>query len=128
MKHSFNNAAVFALFDKAENLSVTIATELMELGIGSREDATPYVMAWASERNGKAAIREGQRGIGFDRATKNGNAAYMMMYRVLNFIYSVPKAGAVHTESKKKFNAEKAAKQLAEKYTKAQLKAILALL
>jgi hypothetical protein len=128
MKHSFKNAAVFALFDKAENVSINIATELMELGIGSREDATPYVMAWASERNGNAPIREGQRGIGFDRSTKNGNAAYMQMYRILNFLYSVPKAGAVHSEGKKKFDAKKAAKQLAEKYTKAQLKAILALL
>ena len=84
-------------------------------------------MEWASKKY-SAPIRKGQRGEGFDRTTKQGNAAYMAVYRVLAFLYAVPKAGAVvkDEKAKPKFNAEKAAKQLKQRYTKAQLEKILA--
>ncbi len=123
----FNNAAVFAIFDAAEQQSVTLATQLMEHGIGCKADAEPFCMAWASKKYG-APIRKGQRGEGFDRGTKQGNAAYMAVYRVLTFLYAVPKVGAVvkDEKAKPKFNAEKAAKQLKARYTKAQLEKILA--
>jgi hypothetical protein len=123
----FNNAAVFAIFDAAEEQSVSLATQLMELGIGCRADAEPFCMAWASKKY-SASIRKGQRGEGFDRGTKQGNAAYMAVYRVLNFLYAVPREGSVvkAEKAKPKFDAEKAAKQLKAKYTKAQLEKILA--
>ena len=123
----FNKKAVFAVFDAAESQSVALATQLMELGIGCKADAEPLCMEWASKKY-SAPIRKGQRGEGFDRTTKQGNAAYMAVYHVLAFLYAVPKAGAVvkDEKAKPKFNAEKAAKQLKQRYTKAQLEKILA--
>ena len=133
---TFNEKAVHAVFDAADDASITLSTQLMELGIGCRADAEPHAYLWASKSDKyNAPLKLSQRGVfingvkkGFDRSTVNGNAAYMAVYRVLNFLYAVPKANEKHVETKKKFNAEKAAKQLAEKYTKAQLKAIVALL
>ena len=128
MSH-FNKKAVFAIFDAAEAQSVALATQLMEQGIGCKADAEPLCYEWASKKYG-AKIRTGQRGEGFDRTTKQGNAAYMAVYRVLTFLYAAPKAGAVvkNEKAKPKFDAAKAAKQLKAKYTKAQLEKILALL
>ena len=132
----FNKKAVFAVFDAADDQSVTLATQLMELGIGCKDDAEPFAYMWASESSKyKAPLKKSQRGVvidgvkkGFDRSTPNGNAAYMAVYRVLTFLYAVPKAGAVvkDEKAKPKFDAAKAAKQLKARYTKAQLEKILA--
>lgn len=130
----FNKKAVFAVFDAAEDQSVALATQLMELGIGCKADAEPLCMEWASKKY-NAPLKKSQRGVlidgvpkGFDRTTSQGNAAYMAVYRVLNFLYAVPKVGAVVKDEKvkPKFDAAKAAKQLKAKYTKAQLEKILA--
>lgn len=133
MSH-FNKKAVFAIFDAAEDQSVALATQLMEQGIGCKADAEPLCYEWASAKY-KAPLKKSQRGVlidgvlkGFDRTTPQGNAAYMAVYRVLAFLYAVPKAGAVvkDEKAKPKFDAAKAAKQLKARYTKAQLEKILA--
>lgn len=130
----FNKKAVFAVFDAAEDQSVALATQLMELGIGCKADAEPHAMEWASKKY-TAPLKKSERGVlidgvkkGFDRTTSQGNAAYMAVYRVLAFLYGVPKVGAVvkNEKAKPKFDAAKAAKQLKSKYTKAQLEKILA--
>ena len=124
----FNKKAVFAVFDAADEQSVTLATRLMELGIGCKDDAQPLCMEWASKKYG-APLKKTQRSeASFDRKTAKGNAAYIAVYRVLTFLYAVPKVGAVVKEekAKPKFNAEKAAKALKARYTKAQLEKILA--
>lgn len=130
----FNKKVVFAVFDAADQQSVALATQLMEQGIGCKEDAEPHCYEWASEKY-SARLKKSQRGVlidgvkkGFNRATPQGNAAYMAVYRVLAFLYGVPKVGAVvkDEKAKPKFDAAKAAKQLKAKYTKAQLEKILA--
>lgn len=124
----FNKKAVFAVFDAAEAQSVALATQLMELGIGCKDDAQPLCMEWASAKY-DAPLKKTQRSAAsFDRKTAKGNAAYIAVYRVLTFLYAVPKVGAVvkDEKAKPKFNAEKAAKQLKQRYTKAQLEKILA--
>jgi hypothetical protein len=128
-------AAAIAEFKKLDNATFDIATRLMELGIGNRVDAMPFAALAAAEVY-KASLKESQRGYvtdddgkkyAFDRATKQGNAAYMAVYRWLDALYSVPKGNEVHDEAKpKKFDASKLAKQLKAKYTKAQLAKLIA--
>ena len=78
--------ATAKLFDQAEQVSVSLAEQMMELGIGSRAEAKPYALAWAAAKYG-VKVRTGQRGDGFDRSTRAGEAAHKAVQRVLNFIF-----------------------------------------
>jgi hypothetical protein len=54
------------VFDAAEEMSVALAEQLMMMGIGSKEEAKPHALQWASKKYG-VPIRTGQRGDGFAR-------------------------------------------------------------
>ena len=74
------------VFDAAEEMSVSLAEQLLLMGIGSKADAKPHALQWASKKYG-VPIRTGQRGDGFARDTKKGEAAHKAVQRVLNTIY-----------------------------------------
>lgn len=76
------------VFDAAESASVNFAEAMMQLGIGSRAEAKPHALQWASKKYG-VPIRTGQRGDGFDRApgNKKAEAAHKAVQRVLDIIY-----------------------------------------
>jgi hypothetical protein len=74
------------VFDAAESASVNFAEAMMQLGIGSRAEAKPHALQWASKKYG-VPIRTGQRGDGFDRTSKKGEAAHKAAQRVLDIIY-----------------------------------------
>ena len=76
------------VFDAAEGASVNFAEAMMQLGIGSRAEAKPHALQWASKKYG-VPIRTGQRGDGFDRApgNKKAEAAHKAVQRVLDIIY-----------------------------------------
>lgn len=74
------------VFDAAEGASVNFAEAMMQLGIGSRAEAKPHALQWASKKY-DVPVRTGQRGDGFDRTTKKGEAAHKAVQRVLNIIY-----------------------------------------
>lgn len=74
------------VFDAVESASVNFAEAMMQLGIGSRAEAKPHALQWASKKYG-VRIRTGQRGDGFDVDTKQGMAAHKAVMRVLNVIY-----------------------------------------
>ena len=128
-------AAAITEFKKLDSTTFDISVKLMEMGVGNRVDATPFAALAAVDLYG-AALKKSQRGYvidvdgekyAFDRATKQGNAAYMAMYRWLDALYSVPKGNETRDESgKKKFDASRLAKQLKAKYTKAQLAKLIA--
>lgn len=80
------NAQTAAIFEQAEQVSVNLAEQLMMLGIGSKAEARPYALAWAAAKYG-VKVRAGQRGDGFDRSTRQGEAAHKAVQRVLAFIY-----------------------------------------
>lgn len=129
-------ASAIAQFKQLDTVTHDISVKLMELGIGNRVDAMPFA-ALAAKDVHKASFKPSQRGYiidedgskwAFDRTTPAGNAAYMTMYRWLDALYAVAKAGSTHDDSKTKFDAERVAKSLAAKYSKAQLQKIIALL
>ena len=76
------------VFDAVEKTSVNFAEAMMQLGIGSRAEAKPHALQWASKKYG-VPIRTGQRGDGFDRApgNKKAEAAHKAVQRVLDIIY-----------------------------------------
>jgi hypothetical protein len=75
-------AQAFAVFNKADASSVQFLSELLELGIGSRTDAKPLVIEWASAKY-KCKPYKGQRGLTFPQ----GSTARMAMNRVLDRIF-----------------------------------------
>lgn len=87
------------VFDAAESASVNFAEALMQMGIGSKEDAKPHALQWASKKYG-VPIRAGQRGDGFDRDTKKGEAAHKAVQRVLTTIYPPSDLPRGKTEAK----------------------------
>ena len=77
------------VFDAVESASVNFAEAMMQLGIGSRAEAKPHALQWASKKYG-VPIRSGQRGDGFDRDSgknKKAEAAHKAVQRVLDIIY-----------------------------------------
>ncbi len=76
------------VFDAAESASVNFGEAMMQLGIGSRAEAKPHALQWASKKYG-VPIRSGQRGDGFDRVNggKKAEAAHKAVQRVLDIIY-----------------------------------------
>ena len=92
MTKSFNRVAVFAVFNDADKSSASFAERLLALGIGSRADARPLAMEWASKKYG-VAIKEGQRGMTF---VKRDTDAERAMNRVLQVCFpsaDKPKSG-----------------------------------
>jgi hypothetical protein len=103
-----NKAAVFTVFNQADKMSASFASELLRLGIGDRAMARPLAMEWASKKY-DAPIEEGQRGAKLPR----DSAAEKAMNRVLQVCFpsadlAQPKA-ASHTD---------VAQQLAAKFAK----------
>jgi hypothetical protein len=92
MTKSFNRSAVFAVFNLADKESASFTEQLLELGIGSRADARPLAMEWASKKYG-VAIKDGQRGLTF---VKRDTDAERAMNRVLQVCFpsaDKPKSG-----------------------------------
>ena len=88
MTKSFNRVAVYAVFNEADKSSASFTERLLAEGIGSRADAKPIAIEWASKKYG-VAIKEGQRGLTF---VKRDTDAERAMNRVLEVCY--PKADA----------------------------------
>ncbi len=121
-----SNAAVAAVFNDADNSAAEFLARLMEQGIATRAEAEPFALLWASDKY-KCPLAENQRGVGFDTEHAKYEVAKKAKNRVLNRIFNDEVAEPA-TPKKVKFDAEKVAKQIKSKYTKAQLAAILALL
>jgi hypothetical protein len=83
MTKSFNRVAVYAVFNQADKSSVSFAEQLLEQGIGSRADARPLAMEWASKKY-SVALKEGQRGMTFVKPDTDAERA---MNRVLQVCY-----------------------------------------
>lgn len=120
------NASVSAVFNDADNSAAEFLARLMEQGIATRAEAEPFALLWASEKYG-CPLAENQRGVGFNTEHAKYETAKKAKNRVLNRIFN-DEVSEPSEAKKAKFDAAKVAKQLHAKYTKAQLKAILALL
>ena len=120
------NASVSAVFNDADNSAAEFLARLMEQGIATRAEAEPFALLWASEKYG-CPLSENQRGVGFNTSHAKYETSKSAKNRVLNRIFN-DEVREPSAAKKAKFDAEKAAKQLKTKYTKAQLAAILALL
>ena len=83
MTKSFNRVAVFAVFDLADKSSASFAERLLAEGIGSRADAKPLAIEWASEKY-EAKLKNGQRGVTF---VKRNTDAERAMNRVLQVCF-----------------------------------------
>lgn len=75
-------AQAFAVFNKADSISVEFLSDLLPLGIASRADAKPLVIEWAAAKY-KCKPYAGQRGMTFPQ----GSTARMAMNRVLERIF-----------------------------------------
>jgi len=64
MTKSFNRNAVYAVFNLADKSSVSFAEQLLEQGIGSRAEARPHAIEWASKKY-SVKTKQGQRGLTF---------------------------------------------------------------
>ena len=64
MTKSFNRTAVYAVFNQADKSSVSFAEQLLEQGIGSRAEARPHAIEWASKKY-SVKTKKGQRGLTF---------------------------------------------------------------
>jgi len=96
MTKSFNRNAVYAVFNLADNSSASFTEKLLEQGIASRAEATPFAMDWASEKY-EAKLKDGQRGKTF---VKRNTDAERAMNRVLSVCY--PKADAPKPKTPKR--------------------------
>lgn len=121
-----SNTAVAAVFNDADNSAAEFLARLMEQGIATRAEAEPFALLWASDKY-ECPLAENQRGVGFDTEHRKYEVAKKAKNRVLNRIFN-DEVSEPATPKKPKFDAEKVAKQIKAKYTKAQLAAILALL
>jgi topoisomerase IA-like protein len=83
MTKSFNRVAVYAVFNEADKSSASFTERLLAEGIGSRADAKPIAIEWASKKYG-VAIKEGQRGLTF---VKRDTDAERAMNRVLQVCF-----------------------------------------
>jgi hypothetical protein len=90
MTKSINTQAIYAVFNKADDVSPTLAALLMQHGIDSRKAAYPFAVQWAAEKH-KVKVIQGQRGL----TLPHNSAAMQAVQRVLNTIYprvDAPKA------------------------------------
>jgi nucleoid-associated protein YgaU len=112
MTKSFNRNAVYAVFNLADKSSASFTEKLLEQGIASRAEATPFAMEWASEKY-EAKLKDGQRGKTF---VKRNTDAERAMNRVLSVCY--PKADAPKPKSpKRSANKTDAVAKLLKAYT-----------
>ena len=93
MTKSINTQAIYAVFNKADDVSPTLAAVLMQHGIASRNEAYPFAVQWAAEKHGVKAT-QGQRGL----TLPQNSAAIKAVTRVLNTIY--PKVDAPKPKAK----------------------------
>lgn len=111
MTKSFNRVAVYAVFNEADKSSASFTERLLAEGIGSRADARPLAMEWASKKY-SVAIKEGQRGMTF---VKRDTDAERAMNRVLQVCF--PSADAPKPKTgKATVNKVDAVAKLVEKY------------
>lgn len=66
MSKSINTTAIYAVFAKADKSQAEFATQLFNLGIFSRAEAMPHVIAYVSEKY-HAKPYMGQRGLTFTK-------------------------------------------------------------
>lgn len=109
MTKSFNRVAVYAVFNEADKSSASFTERLLAEGIGSRADARPLAMEWASKKY-SVAIKEGQRGMTF---VKRDTDAERAMNRVLQVCF--PSAD-LKKSGKATANKVDAVAKLVEKY------------
>jgi hypothetical protein len=79
MTKSINTTAIYAVFAKADKSQAEFATQLFNLGIFSRADATPHVIAYVAQAY-KVKPYEGQRGLTFIK----DSAPHAAVKRILN--------------------------------------------
>ena len=79
MTKSINTAAVYAVFAKADKSQSEFATQLFNLGIFSKAEATPHVIAYVAQAY-KTKPYMGQRGLTF----KKDSAPHAAVKRILN--------------------------------------------
>lgn len=82
MTKSINTKAIYAVFNKADDTSPTLAAVLMQHGIDSRKAAYPFAVQWAAEKH-NVPVTKGQRGL----TLPHNSAAMQAVQRVLNTIY-----------------------------------------
>ena len=82
MTKSINTKAIYAVFNKADDTSPTLAAVLMSHGIDSRKAAYPFAVQWAAEKH-NVPVTKGQRGL----TLPHNSAAMQAVQRVLNTIY-----------------------------------------
>ena len=91
---SLNKAAVFAVFNDADNSSASFADRLLALGIGDRATARPLALEWASKKYA-APLENGK--------LPRNSAAERAAYRVLSVCFpsvDLPaKSGRAHAKS-----------------------------
>jgi len=128
----FNNKAVFAIFDAADNAALSFAERLLAEGIGDKPTARPYAVAWAAAKHG-ISTKEGQRGLTFDSNNKTKlEAAQKSVQRVLELCF--PSADVSHlpnpkAEPKKKVDAvQREAQRILKNFTPAQRRKLIELL
>lgn len=129
----FNNKAVFAIFDAADNAALSFAERLLAEGIGDKPTARPFAVAWAAHKHG-ITTKQGQRGITFDSKDKKKlEAAQKSVQRVLELCF--PSADVSHLPDsskpapKKKVDAvQREAQRILKNFTPAQRRKLIELL
>jgi len=129
----FNNKAVFAIFDAADNAALSFAERLLAEGIGDKPTARPFAVAWAAAKHG-ISTKEGQRGLTFDsKDTKKLEAAQKSAQRVLELCF--PSVDVSHlpnpkkVDNKKKVDAvQREAQRILKNFTPAQRRKLIELL
>lgn len=109
MTKSINTKAIYAVFNKADDVSPTLASVLMQHGIASRKDAYPFAVRWAAEKHGITPT-QGQRGL----TLPHNSAAMQSVQRVLNTIY--PKVDAPKGKAKPSANKVDPIKSLVTRF------------
>ena len=111
MTNSINTKAIYAVFNKADDVSPTLASLLMKQGIDSRKAAYPFAVRWAAEKHGITPT-QGQRGL----TLPHNSAAMQAVQRVLNTIY--PKVDAPKPNGKAVANKVDPVKSLVTRFGK----------
>jgi hypothetical protein len=118
MTKSINTVAINNVFAKADKSQAEFATQLFNLGVFSRADAVPHVMAYVAQTY-KAKPYQGQRGMTF---VKDSPAAQAVK-RILNNCFETVKKAST---SNNKVDAVKALVTKYEALTAAEKRRFLA--
>lgn len=86
--------AVKPTLELADNMSVTLASKLMELGIADKSTARPFVVYYIAEvRKGAMALAyEGQRGVTFGNGNKYERQVTRILSKIFDDVQAEPKA------------------------------------